>query len=124
MPYYPHQIAVRDYYPRSVIDDIFAREEPIEVIDGFTMSTAERGKHPVQKPIALMRFLIELFSRPGDLVLDSHMGSGSTGVAALESGRSFIGIEIHEPFFKTASNRLATVVEGCTWASGKPSSER
>ena len=63
--------------------------------------------HPMQKPVALRRWLIELYSLPADVVLDSCMGSGSTGVAALEAGRSFIGIEKHEPHYETAAQRLS-----------------
>lgn len=66
-------------------------------------------KHPTQKPLAVMRRLVELGSRPGDLVLDPFMGVGSTGVAALESGRRFAGIEIDGPFFEAAVARLRAV---------------
>src|ERR1044071_746852 len=67
---------------------------------------AETGDHPTQKPVALLTYLIELYSRPGELVLDSCMGSGSTGVASISTGRNFIGIEKHAPFYEIARTRL------------------
>lgn len=63
--------------------------------------------HPTQKPLDLMRKLIEVVSPVGGMILDPFMGSGSTGVAAIRAGRSFVGIE-HDPVhFATACERLA-----------------
>jgi adenine-specific DNA-methyltransferase len=62
--------------------------------------------HPTQKPLGILRPLIEAFSRPGDTVLDSFAGSGSTLVAARELGRRFIGIELDAVHHRTASQRL------------------
>jgi len=53
-----------------------------------------------------MRWLIETATKPGDTVLDPYMGSGTTGVAALQAGRRFIGIEIEERWFLNAERRL------------------
>jgi site-specific DNA-methyltransferase (adenine-specific)/modification methylase len=64
-------------------------------------------KHPTQKPLAVLRQLIELGSRPGDLVLDPFMGVGSTGVAALELGRRFIGMEIDATYVAASERRIA-----------------
>lgn len=69
----------------------------------------ERGLHPNQKPVALMRYLIETYSNPGECVLDPFMGSGSTGVAAEELQRRFIGIEREEEYFAKAQKRLSEV---------------
>lgn len=63
-------------------------------------------KHPTQKPLAVLRRLVELASRPGDLVLDPFMGVGSTGVAALELGRRFLGFELDEGYVGAAAQRL------------------
>lgn len=63
-------------------------------------------EHPTQKPRHLMNELIHLFTQPGELVVDPFMGSGSTGVACLELGRRFIGIEKDRAFFKVACSRL------------------
>jgi site-specific DNA-methyltransferase (adenine-specific)/modification methylase len=68
----------------------------------------ERGEHwhPTQKPVEVMRWIIESTTSPGDTVLDPYMGSGSTGVAALQCGRKFIGIEIEPRWFKAAEIRI------------------
>jgi site-specific DNA-methyltransferase (adenine-specific) len=66
----------------------------------------ERRVHPTQKPVELMRLLIEHYSKPGDVICDPYMGSGSTGVAALRSGRSFIGIEISTDYMLIAKRRI------------------
>ncbi|WP_337996212.1 site-specific DNA-methyltransferase [Oleispirillum naphthae] len=63
--------------------------------------------HPTQKPVALMREYIRQSTRPGDIVLDPFMGSGTTGVAALELGRRFVGVEIDENHFRVACDRMA-----------------
>ena len=62
--------------------------------------------HPTQKPIDLLMFLIEIYSMPGEIVLDNCMGSGSTAVAAMKTDRSFIGMEKNKKFYDTAINRL------------------
>lgn len=62
--------------------------------------------HPTQKPIALMEYIIKCYSNPNDVVLDSCMGSGTTGVAAKLLDRNFIGIELDESYFTTAKNRI------------------
>lgn len=62
--------------------------------------------HPSEKPVDLLKVLIENSTEIGDTVLDFTMGSGSTGVACCDSGREFIGIEIDKKFFKIAENRI------------------
>ncbi len=66
----------------------------------------EAGKHPTQKPVELMEFLIKSHTNEGDTILDPFMGSGSTGVAALRSKRFFTGIERDETYFKTSKRRM------------------
>lgn len=65
-----------------------------------------RGLHPTQKPIGLLEYMIRTYSNEGDTVLDFTMGSGSTGVACQNTGRSFIGIERDEKYFQIAQQRL------------------
>ena len=65
-------------------------------------------KHPTQKPLVVMRKLVELASKPGDVILDPFAGVGSTGVAALELGRRFIGIDAEEDYVKAGRKRLAS----------------
>ena len=64
------------------------------------------GHHPTQKPVLLLEDLIKTFSNEGDLVVDFTMGSGSTGVAAKNTNRKFIGIEQDEKYFKIAQDRI------------------
>ena len=69
---------------------------------------ASEGKtsHPTQKPVALMEYLIKTYTNEGDTVLDFTMGSGTTGVAAKNLGRSFIGIELDPTYFQIAKGRI------------------
>jgi site-specific DNA-methyltransferase (adenine-specific) len=64
--------------------------------------------HPTQKPVALMEYLIRTYTNPGETVLDFTMGSGTTGVAAVNTNRSFIGIERDESYFAIAKQRIIT----------------
>lgn len=68
----------------------------------------DRRVHPTQKPVAVMRAIIETFSEPGDLILDPYMGSGPVLLAARDAGRRVIGIEINERYCEIAVRRLAT----------------
>jgi len=75
---------------------------------GFIRDSADvRTGHPTQKPTELMIQIIEDFTKPGDLIFDPFMGSGTTGVAAMLTGRNFIGIELDEGYFKIAEARIA-----------------
>ena len=64
------------------------------------------GHHPTQKPLLLLEDLIKTFSNSGDIVVDLTMGSGSTGVAAVNTGRKFIGIEMDGNYFEIAEQRI------------------
>lgn len=67
----------------------------------------ERPLHPTQKPVALMEYLIRTYTNPGGTVLDNCMGSGTTGVACVNTDRKFIGIERDPGYFKIASDRIS-----------------
>jgi len=67
---------------------------------------SQKGKHPTQKPTALMEWVLKYYTRENDLVLDPTMGSGSTGVACQNMNRRFIGIEMDEKIFEDAKKRL------------------
>lgn len=83
-------------YPRSVVQ--FAHEpKPV---------------HPTQKPIALMEYLIRTYTNAGDVVLDNTMGSGTTGVACVNTGREFIGIERDDKYFAIAQKRIEYAIYG------------
>lgn len=81
--------------------------------------------HPTQKPTDLMEYLIRTYTEEGDVVLDSTMGSGSTGVAAMNANRRFIGIERDEKYFQIAEDRIKGVnsplvtLVGCVTEQGR-----
>ena len=66
--------------------------------------------HPTQKPVALLEYLIKTYTNEGDTVLDNCMGSGSTGVASINTNRNFIGIELDENYFNIAKERINNIV--------------
>lgn len=70
----------------------------------------EKKHHPTQKPTALLEYLIKTYTNEGEVVLDATMGSGSTGVAAINTGRKFIGFELEQKFFDIAERRIAEAV--------------
>jgi len=68
--------------------------------------TDKKKLHPTQKPVLLCEWLIKSFSNEGDTILDFTMGSGSTGVACINTNRKFIGVEMDKEIFQVAKNRL------------------
>ena len=77
-------------YPRNILE--FSKDRP--------------STHPTQKPVALMEYLIKTYTNEGETVLDFTMGSGTTGVAAVNTGRNFIGIELDDKYFEIAKERI------------------
>lgn len=73
-----------------------------------TLDIASEGAtvHPTQKPVALMEYLIRTYTNEGETVLDNTMGSGTTGVACVNTDRNFIGIEMDESYFEIAAKRI------------------
>lgn len=84
------------YYPRDVI----------KFTSVTSLHKTEPRCHPTQKPTALMEFLVKTYTNKFETVLDATMGSGTTGVACMTTGRKFIGFETDEGFFATAKARL------------------
>lgn len=66
----------------------------------------EGGFHPTQKPINLLEYLIKTYTNENEIILDNCMGSGSTGVACMNTNRKFIGIELERNYFEIAENRI------------------
>lgn len=75
----------------------------------------ETGLHPTQKPVALMEYLIRTYTNEGDTVLDNTMGSGTTGVACMNTGRDFIGIEREGRYFEIAQERIYASIPIPEW---------
>lgn len=93
---------------------IYNAEKPRHNVWGYLVGNTTdeaRWKHPAKFPLQLPLDHIYSWSNKGDIVLDPFMGSGTTGVAALELERRFIGIEISEEYFKMSQERLQTIID-------------
>ena len=80
-------------------------------IQVFSTDTQNSSLHPTQKPVALIEYLIKTYTNDGELVFDSCMGSGTTGVACINTNRRFIGIELDNNYFEIAKNRISEVYQ-------------
>lgn len=89
-------------YKQGHITESNGERYPIDIID----FKKESGLHPTQKPVALLEYLIKTYTNEGDIVLDNCMGSGSTGVAAINTVRKFVGIELDKEYFEIAKERI------------------
>lgn len=90
--YKAHTYDSTDRYPTSVLT--------------YSTDKQKAAYHSTQKPVALLEYLIKTYTNEGDTVLDNCMGSGSTGVACVNTGRRFIGIEIDENYYNVARKRI------------------
>lgn len=75
-------------------------------IQVFSNANHKTKQHPTEKPIELMEWLVKTYTNEGDTVLDNTMGSGTTGVACVNTNRNFIGIELDDHYFEVASERI------------------
>jgi len=76
-------------------------------VDVIKFANGNHGSvHPTQKPVPLLEYLIKTYTDEGETVLDNTMGSGSTGVACVNTNRNFIGIELDETYFEIAEQRI------------------
>ena len=82
----------KDFYPRTILK--------------YSNGYQQKRNHPTEKPVALMEYLIKTYTNENETVLDFTMGSGSTGVAAKNLNRNFIGIEMDENYFNIANKRI------------------
>lgn len=95
----------------SVVTGGITRKEYKQTVSGYprqVLDIASEGAtlHPTQKPVALMEYLIRTYTQEGETVLDNCMGSGTTGVACVNTGRRFIGIEKEVKYFDIAYRRI------------------
>lgn len=118
------------YYPQKEHGESYAiNSAPTKTPEHYSAHVAKRGEwdgerfprsvlrissgqngnkdHPTQKPVALYSYLIRTYTNEGDTVLDFCMGSGTTGVACVNTGRDFIGIELKEEYYAIAEKRIA-----------------
>ena len=96
----------RDTYNGFVDKRRGHKEEALRYPSTIQKHNTQVGLHPTQKPVTLMEYLIKTYTNEGDTVLDFTMGSGTTGVACVNTGRKFIGIELDETYFKIAQERI------------------
>ena len=85
-----------DYYPSSILE--------------FSNANQKAKSHPTQKPVALMEYLIKTYTNEGEVVLDNTMGSGTTGVACVNTNRRFIGMELDDKYFEIAKERIEKAI--------------
>lgn len=101
-----HCLTNKCYGSRREMPTVISDEKfPVSILS-FSRSHKNDEIHPNQKPVPLLSWLINTYTNPGDTVLDNCMGSGSTGVACIETGRKFIGMEINETYFHLAEKRI------------------
>lgn len=79
----------------------------------FDVDAGKARVHPTQKPVAILEYLIRTYTLPNETVLDNCMGSGSTGVACVNSNRRFIGMEQDESYYHIAEKRIAQAKTNC-----------
>ena len=101
-------------------EDVYGKEKefgishmsnfPKQIIE-FSNPSGKGQLHPTQKPVALLEYLIKTYTNENDTVLDNCMGSGSTGVACVNTDRKFIGIELDDTYFEIAKERINKAVE-------------
>ena len=89
-------------YEQGHITESNGERYPIDIIK----FKKDSGLHPTQKPVELLEYLIKTYTNEGETVLDNCMGSGSTGVACINTNRNFIGMELDEHYFQIAKERL------------------
>ena len=89
-------------YEQGHITESNGERYPIDIIK----FKKDNGLHPTQKPVELLEYLIKTYTNENETVLDNCMGSGSTGVACVNTNRNFIGYELNEKYFKIAEKRI------------------
>ena len=90
-------------FPTTILD---VKHESV-----FYTTKPQYPRHPTQKSVAAVSFLVKTYTNPGDVVLDPFMGSGSTGVACVHTGRKFIGIELKKEWYDVACARIEAAYE-------------
>jgi site-specific DNA-methyltransferase (adenine-specific) len=92
------------------------KDEYVQTKTGYPRSILrfknDTGLHPTQKPVALFEYLIRTYTNEGELVLDNCIGSGTTAIAAINTGRNFIGIEKEQNYFDDANERIKNHIGG------------
>lgn len=130
MNYYPqgivHREQIRKRYKNTFENMVGKRKSQKSEItsyytnypcDVLNFKCVPKPTHSAQKPVPLLEYLIKTYTLEGDTVLDNCMGSGSTGVACVNTNRNFIGMELDEHYFEVAKNRIYDTVKNKEQAS-------
>lgn len=122
------KIANTNYIRESNGDSCYGKETRATFYDStdrypldvqvFSNADQTNKLHPTQKPVALLEYLIKTYTNEGETILDNCMGSGSTGVAAINTNRNFIGIELDEKYYEIANERI-NEANHIKWGGGK-----
>ena len=106
----------KNYGEYGTVDDdrVGSTEKYPTSIVRFQKPHPSKALHQTEKPVDLLEYLIRTYSNKGDVVLDNCMGSGSTGVACVNTDRRFIGIELNDEYYHIADNRIWEAYKGET----------
>lgn len=123
MAYYPQDIIVLENPKKQKrngkVSETFHTNPNIETLQKFSnypknilfYNVVNKPIHPTQKPVDLLEYLVKTYTNEGDTVLDFTMGSGSTGVACVNTNRKFIGIELDKGYFEISQDRICEAIQ-------------
>ena len=95
----------------NFVSNTSTKRYPKSILEFNSVCNSHNRYHSTQKPIELLEYLIKTYSNEGETILDNCMGSGSTGVACINTNRNFIGIELDENYYKIACERINNTQE-------------
>ena len=108
--YFNYQAMKDGDFPKDGLKKPHHQMRTVWMIATTPMEEKKFGRHPTQKPLALLTRIIEASTKEGDVVFDPFMGSGTTGVAALKLGRNFVGVDNAKEYCELAKKRLDDVL--------------
>lgn len=105
--YYGNNSTLREGHTiKDIGEKVYEYRNPYSILE-FSNAKTKGRLHPNQKPLELMEYLVKTYTNENEIVLDFTMGSGSTGVACMNTGRKFIGIELDDTYFNIAKDRIS-----------------
>ncbi len=109
--YFNYKAMKDGFFPKDFIKKPNSQMRTVWAIPTTAPCEKLYGKHPTQKPLALLERIITASTQEGDLILDPFMGSGTTGVAAVKLGRKFVGIDVNPQYIDLAEKRIANSLQ-------------
>jgi DNA modification methylase len=96
------------YHKHNTISNaVYDGNFPVSVIEfKHDRKVGDKGIHPTQKPVDLLRYLVLTYTNPNDVVLDATIGSGTTAIACIKEHRHFVGFELNKEYFDRAVKRI------------------